>query len=91
LVFPFVGIPQSKIGALNDNGGHSRTHTLGTGSPAIDAGSNTDCGSYDQRGFTGPIQLGPKRQVDGNKDGIAMCDIGAFEARTSVFLPMVMR
>jgi CSLREA domain-containing protein len=41
-------------------------------SPAIDAGSNQLCGDIDQRGVTRPI--------DGTGDGIAVCDIGSYEA-----------
>jgi CSLREA domain-containing protein len=41
-------------------------------SPAIDAGSNQFCGDTDQRGVTRPI--------DGTGDGIAICDIGSYEA-----------
>ena len=55
-----------KLGALADNGGTTRTRALLPGSPAIDAGSATDCPDADQRGVTRP-------QGDG-------CDIGAYEA-----------
>ena len=47
-------------------------HALLTGSPAIDAGDNNGCPFSDQRGV--------QRPQDGNGDGIAVCDIGAFEA-----------
>jgi hypothetical protein len=44
---------------------------LGIGSPAIDAGDNTSCPAEDV--------LGNSRPVDGDDDGDAICDIGAFE------------
>ena len=59
------------IEALADNGGPSRTHALPADSPAIDAGHPGICPDHDQRGFAAP--------VDGNGDGTALCDIGAFE------------
>ena len=70
---------------LADNGGFTLTHALGASSSAIDAG-NPDpatCPSTDQRGFP--------RSVDGNGDGVATCDIGAFEYYHQVFLPLIMR
>lgn len=59
------------LGFLADNGGPTQTHALLPSSPAIDAGDNTDCPATDQRGFTRP--------ADGNDDGTATCDIGAYE------------
>lgn len=60
------------LGTLADNGGPTLTHALLSGSPAIDTAGNSGCPTEDQRGVTRP--------VDGNSDGIAVCDIGAFEA-----------
>ena len=68
------------LDTLNDNGGFTQTHALLTGSPAIDAGDNTTCAdaatvnNQDQRGVTRPF--------DGDLDGTAICDIGAFEVNT---------
>ncbi len=57
---------------------------LQDGSPAIDAGNNTQCSAVDRRGAPRP--------VDGNGDGTAVCDIGAFEYGSSpyqLYLPLV--
>ncbi|WP_448544752.1 choice-of-anchor Q domain-containing protein [Roseiflexus sp.] len=60
--------------ALLDNGGPTPTVALLSGSPAIDTGDpavGSSCAVTDQRGITRPI--------DGNGDGLAACDMGAFE------------
>ncbi|MDH4135261.1 MAG: hypothetical protein OEW09_00890 [Anaerolineae bacterium] len=46
---------------------------LAAGSPAIDAGDNTFCPSTDIRGVARP--------VDGDDNGVAVCDMGAHEWR----------
>jgi fibronectin-binding autotransporter adhesin len=84
------------LAPLANNGGTTRTLALVHGSPAIDAADNVYCGFYDQRGFSGPTPPGSStivRQVDGNLDGVAVCDIGAFEFvyHPPVFIPMVRR
>lgn len=70
------------LGPLQDNGGPRQTHALLAGSPAIDAGNpatpgsgGSACLAKDQRGVVRP--------QDGNGDGTARCDIGAFERNVS--------
>jgi hypothetical protein len=60
------------LGPLADNGGPTQTHALLSGSPAIDAG---DCSG----GVVVADQRGVSRPQDGDGDGLAKCDIGAFE------------
>jgi hypothetical protein len=57
------------LGPLQDNGGPTQTHALLAGSPAIDAGDNTNAPMWDQRGA--PF----RRIVHGT------IDIGAFEVQ----------
>ncbi len=56
------------LGPLQDNGGPAQTLPLGSGSPAIDAGTDSDCPATDARGVLRPAG--------------AACDIGAFEVAT---------
>jgi hypothetical protein len=89
----FGAFGDPKLGALADNGGHTRTMALGSGSAAIDAGSNAICAAapvnnLDQRRYTRP--------ADGDSNGSLVCDIGAYEAGAVssvhlLFLPLVER
>lgn len=73
------------LGPLQDNGGHTWTHTIGLGSLAVDAAGMVDnaipCPSEDQTIWIRPI--------DSDLDGIASCDIGSYERRASVHLPII--
>ena len=63
----------ARLGPLANNGGPTRTHALLAGSPAIDRGDGAGAPATDQRGPGFP------RRKDGNGDGRAAVDIGAFE------------
>ena len=76
------------LGPLANNGGLTQTHALGAESPAIDAGDPKVCSAEDQRGFFRPI--------DGDGDGLAICDMGAYEYGSagpgiSLFLPLIQK
>ena len=86
-IVPSVPLEQI-LGPLKNNGGPTQTHALVAGSPAIDAGNPGGCQDNsgallqtDQRGFP--------RDVDGNGDGTARCDIGAVEGVGSAATPII--
>ena len=68
------------LAPLGDNGGPTQTMALLPGSPAIDAGDNSWASQTDQRGLP--------RITDGNGDGTAVVDIGAFETLTAAHPPI---
>ena len=65
---------------LGNYGGPTQTMALLPGSPAIDAGDNAWATQTDQRGLL--------RITDGNGDGTAVVDIGAFETPTAAHPPI---
>jgi len=64
-----------KLGELLGDDGFTLSHSLPLDSPAIDSGSPSACPTTDQRGMLRP--------VDGDGDGSANCDMGAFEHQAS--------
>jgi CSLREA domain-containing protein len=66
-----VKVSDIGLQSLGENGGLTPTHALVYGSPAIDMASQVIAPEYDQRSASRPI--------DGNMDGVAIPDAGAFE------------
>ncbi|MDF1512605.1 MAG: choice-of-anchor Q domain-containing protein [Anaerolineae bacterium] len=69
--------------------GYYGAHGLLPGSPAIDAGDPAGCLAKGSLLLTD--QRGRSRTVDGDDDGTAVCDIGAFEAQIKTYLPLIQR
>jgi CSLREA domain-containing protein len=68
-----------RLSALADNGGPTQTHALQADSPAIDTADDVNCPLVDQRGVARP--------VDGDLDGTATCDVGAYELEVAAATP----
>ena len=81
------------LGPLQDNGGPTWTHMPLEGSPVIDRGICLSTSIPLPEGLQlAPIltdQRGVRRPIDGDQDGVMLCDIGAVEYRPpSVFEPV---
>jgi len=84
--YSIVDNPDPLLGPLQNNGGPTETHALLVGSPAIDA--CIDCTVYIDQRINGlqleTDQRGYGRPVDGDYDGVAYCDVGAYEKQPPV-------
>ena len=68
------------LSPLADNGGPTPTHALLPGSPALDFAQPGQICPNDQRGLPRP--------ADGDGDGSALCDVGAFEQQIPLPSPV---
>lgn len=67
-----------QLDPLAFNGSQTLTHALSAGSPAIDAGGPLQCRD-DHNALLTTDQRGYARPIDGDADGLAVCDMGAYE------------
>ena len=69
------------IEPLTNNGGPTQTHALMPTSAAVDTGDVGICAAPQVDNLD---QRSESRPVDGNGDGISICDIGSYEQQESV-------
>jgi hypothetical protein len=83
------------IGPLQNNGGPTWTHALlrssnPIGNPIDAGGLPAACIDNNSIPLT-TDQRGAPRSVDGDGDGVARCDIGAYEYQPPLYLPLILR
>jgi hypothetical protein len=83
------------IGPLQNNGGPTWTHALlpssnPIGNPIDAGGLAAACIDNNSIPLT-TDQRGAPRSVDGDGDGVARCDIGAYEYQPPLYLPLILR